>query len=154
MLQRAYQAAEEEIALVKRSGSTYKCALSPSIVLLLTPLDHKIAHLALKHHISKNHKTRIIAFVGSPITANEKELIKMANAEENPQVSSNAGVVSGSVVCLIASVAAFWYFSMSASEVKKDLVHQDSKIRLFSEKEFLDQPRIETENALKELREH
>ena len=86
--------------------------------------------------------------------ANEKDLIKMANAEENPQVSSNAGVVSGSVVCLIASVAAFWYFSMSSAELKIEVVHQDSKIQLLSEKEFLDQSRIETENALKELREH
>ena len=78
----------------------------------------------------------------------------MANAEENPKVSSNAGVVSGSVVCLIASVAAFWYFSMFALEVKKEVVHQDSKIRLLSDKVFLNQSRIETENALKELREH
>ena len=35
-----------------------------------------------------------------------------------------------------------------------EVVHQDSKIRLLSEKEFLDQSRIETENAPKELREH
>ena len=27
----------------------------------------KIAHLALKHRQGKNHKTRIVAFVGSPI---------------------------------------------------------------------------------------
>ena len=39
LMQRNYQIAEEEIALVKRSGSTYKCALSLTIVLLLTPLD-------------------------------------------------------------------------------------------------------------------
>ena len=38
--------------------------------------------------------------------------------------------------------------------MKKEVVHQDSKIRLFSEKELLDQSRVETENALKELREH
>ena len=43
---------------------------------------------------------------------------------------------------------------MNDTEVKKDVVHQDSKIQLLSEKEFLDQSRIETENALKELREH
>ena len=43
---------------------------------------------------------------------------------------------------------------MSASGVKKEVVHQDSKIRLLSEKEFLDQSRTETENAPKELREH
>merc|ERR1719471_830862 len=33
----------------------------------------KIAHLCLKHRQGKNHKTRIIAFVGSPIEADEKE---------------------------------------------------------------------------------
>ena len=35
-----------------------------------------------------------------------------------------------------------------------EVVLQDSKIRLLSEKEFLDQPGIEAENAPKELREH
>jgi len=38
----------------------------------------KIAHLALKHRQGKNHKTRIVAFVGSPIEADEKEMIKLA----------------------------------------------------------------------------
>ena len=52
-----------------------------------------------------------------------------ANAEENLQVSSSAGVVAGSVVCLIASNATFWYSSMSASEVKKEVVHQYSQMR-------------------------
>jgi len=47
----------------------------------------KIAHLALKHRISKNHKTRIVAFVGSPITADEKELIKMAKKLKKEKVS-------------------------------------------------------------------
>merc|ERR1711953_44526 len=36
----------------------------------------KIAHLALKHRLGKNHKTRIVVFVGSPIEAEEKELNK------------------------------------------------------------------------------
>ena len=38
--------------------------------------------------------------------------------------------------------------------MKKEVAHQDSKIRLLSDKVLLDQSRIETENALKELREH
>ena len=53
----------------------------------------------------------------------------------------------GSIVFLIAYVAACWYLSMSASEVNKEVVYQDSKIRLLSEKELLDQSRIETENS-------
>jgi len=43
---------------------------------------------------------------------------------------------------------------MSASEVKKEVVQQDYQIRLLLEKKFLDQSRIETENAPKELGEH
>ena len=35
----------------------------------------RVAHLALKHRQSKNHKTRIIAFVGSPIKEQQKEVI-------------------------------------------------------------------------------
>ena len=77
-----------------------------------------------------------------------------ANAEENPQVYSSARVIAGSIVCLIASVAAFWYSSMYASKAKKEVVHQDSKIRLLSAKEILDQSRIDTKNAPLELREH
>nr|ADD38515.1 26S proteasome non-ATPase regulatory subunit 4 [Lepeophtheirus salmonis] len=39
----------------------------------------KIAHLALKHRQGKNHKTRIVVFIGSPILdAPEKDLIKLA----------------------------------------------------------------------------
>ena len=34
----------------------------------------RVAHLALKHRQSKNHKCRIVAFVGSPITEEEKEV--------------------------------------------------------------------------------
>uniref|UniRef100_A0A669DP19 26S proteasome non-ATPase regulatory subunit 4 n=1 Tax=Oreochromis niloticus TaxID=8128 RepID=A0A669DP19_ORENI len=33
----------------------------------------RVAHLALKHRQGKNHKMRIIAFVGSPVCDNEKE---------------------------------------------------------------------------------
>jgi len=34
----------------------------------------RVAHLALKHRQSKNHRTRIVAFVGSPISEDEKEV--------------------------------------------------------------------------------
>ncbi|CAG11888.1 unnamed protein product [Tetraodon nigroviridis] len=35
----------------------------------------KVAHLALKHRQGKNHKMRIIVFVGSPVEDNEKDVI-------------------------------------------------------------------------------
>jgi len=46
----------------------------------------KIAHLALKHRQGKNHKTRIIAFVGSPIQCDEKEMIKLAKKLKKEKV--------------------------------------------------------------------
>lgn len=47
----------------------------------------KIAHLALKHRQGKNHKMRIIAFVGSPVTLEEKELVKLAKRLKKEKVN-------------------------------------------------------------------
>jgi len=47
----------------------------------------KIAHLALKHRQGKNHKTRIIAFVGSPIETDEKEIVKLAKKLKKEKVN-------------------------------------------------------------------
>jgi len=47
----------------------------------------KIAHLALKHRQGKNHKTRIVAFVGSPIQVEEKELVKLAKKLKKEKVN-------------------------------------------------------------------
>ncbi|XP_037784146.1 26S proteasome non-ATPase regulatory subunit 4-like isoform X1 [Penaeus monodon] len=47
----------------------------------------RIAHLALKHRQSKNHKMRIVAFVGSPIEADEKEIIKVAKRLKKEKVN-------------------------------------------------------------------
>ncbi|XP_008321333.1 26S proteasome non-ATPase regulatory subunit 4-like [Cynoglossus semilaevis] len=47
----------------------------------------RVAHLALKHRQSKNHKMRIIAFVGSPVEDNDKELVKMAKRLKKEKVS-------------------------------------------------------------------
>jgi len=47
----------------------------------------KIAHLALKHRQGKNHKTRIVAFVGSPIDTDEKEMIKLAKKLKKEKVN-------------------------------------------------------------------
>nr|XP_002126849.1 26S proteasome non-ATPase regulatory subunit 4-like [Ciona intestinalis] len=47
----------------------------------------RVAHLALKHRQSKNHKTRIVAFIGSPIQEDEKEIIKVAKKLKKEKVS-------------------------------------------------------------------
>jgi len=47
----------------------------------------KIAHLALKHRLSKNHKTRIVIFIGSPVDVEEKELVKVAKKLKKEKVS-------------------------------------------------------------------
>ena len=51
-----------------------------------------MAHLALKHRLGKNHKTRIVVFIGSPIEAEEKELVKVAKKLKKEKV--NVDVVS------------------------------------------------------------
>lgn len=52
----------------------------------------RIAHLALKHRQGKNHKMRIVVFVGSPINSDEKELVKLAKRLKKEKV--NCDVVS------------------------------------------------------------
>merc|ERR1711872_247811 len=47
----------------------------------------KIAHLCLKHRQGKNHKTRIVAFVGSPIDSDEKEMVKLAKKLKKEKVN-------------------------------------------------------------------
>lgn len=47
----------------------------------------RIAHLALKHRQGKNHKMRIIIFVGSPVDAEEKELLKLAKRLKKEKVN-------------------------------------------------------------------
>lgn len=47
----------------------------------------KIAHLCLKHRQGKNHKTRIVAFVGSPLDADEKEMVKLAKKLKKEKVN-------------------------------------------------------------------
>lgn len=53
----------------------------------------KIAHLALKHRQGKNHKTRIVAFIGSPIkNQDEKDLLKLAKKLKKEKV--NVDIIS------------------------------------------------------------
>uniref|UniRef100_V9KWJ4 26S proteasome non-ATPase regulatory subunit 4 n=1 Tax=Callorhinchus milii TaxID=7868 RepID=V9KWJ4_CALMI len=47
----------------------------------------RVAHLALKHRQGKNHKMRIIVFVGSPIDDNEKDLVKLAKRLKKEKVN-------------------------------------------------------------------
>ncbi|KAG5900025.1 hypothetical protein JTB14_009105 [Gonioctena quinquepunctata] len=47
----------------------------------------RIAHLALKHRQGKNHKMRIIVFVGSPVDNEEKELVKLAKKLKKEKVN-------------------------------------------------------------------
>ena len=56
--------------------------------------------LALKHRQNKNHKTRIILFVGSPLDADESTLVKVAKKLKKEKV--NVDIVSfgeDEVVC-------------------------------------------------------
>jgi len=46
----------------------------------------RVAHLALKHRQGKNHKTRIVAFVGSPLEEDEKDLEKLAKKLKKEKV--------------------------------------------------------------------
>ena len=47
----------------------------------------KTAHLALKHRQGKNHKMRIVAFVGSPVSTDEKELVRVAKKLKKEKVN-------------------------------------------------------------------
>jgi len=47
----------------------------------------RVAHLALKHRQGKNHKMRIIVFVGSPVEEEDKELIKLAKRLKKEKVN-------------------------------------------------------------------
>ncbi|XP_031631107.1 26S proteasome non-ATPase regulatory subunit 4 isoform X2 [Contarinia nasturtii] len=52
----------------------------------------RIAHLVLKHRQGKNHKMRIVAFVGSPISSDEGDLVKLAKKLKKEKV--NVDIVS------------------------------------------------------------
>ncbi|XP_028164927.1 26S proteasome non-ATPase regulatory subunit 4 [Ostrinia furnacalis] len=52
----------------------------------------RIAHLALKHRQGKNHKMRIVVFVGSPIHTDESQLVKLAKRLKKEKV--NCDIVS------------------------------------------------------------
>ncbi|UYV67217.1 Pros54 [Cordylochernes scorpioides] len=47
----------------------------------------RIAHMALKHRQGKNHKMRIVVFVGSPLEVDDKEIIKFAKKLKKEKVN-------------------------------------------------------------------
>lgn len=47
----------------------------------------KVANLALKHRQSKNHKPRIVIFVGSPVKLDQSEFIKLAKRLKKEKVN-------------------------------------------------------------------
>jgi len=52
----------------------------------------RVSVLALKHRCGKNHKTRIVVFVGSPITDDPKEMVKVAKKLKKEKV--NVDIIS------------------------------------------------------------
>jgi len=54
---------------------------------LMTRRLHSCLQLALKHRQGKNHKMRIVVFVGSPVETDEKELIKLAKRLKKEKVN-------------------------------------------------------------------
>lgn len=58
--------------------------------LWLTPARLPPAQLALKHRQGKNHKMRIIAFVGSPVEDHEKDVSPAARVGTGPPSSRSA----------------------------------------------------------------
>merc|ERR1712106_316761 len=91
---------ESDVALMTLSDLSVLATLTNDSVKVLAKLNQvmpndnmkfisgiKIAHLCLKHRQGKNHKTRIVAFVGSPIEADEKEMIKLAKKLKKEKVN-------------------------------------------------------------------
>lgn len=56
----------------------------------------RVAHLALKHRQGKNHRMRIVAFVGSPLLEDVKELVKLAKRLKKEKVCVDVVSFSGS----------------------------------------------------------
>lgn len=47
----------------------------------------RVAHLALKHRQGKNHKLRIVIFIGSPVEDDDRELVKLAKRLKKEKVN-------------------------------------------------------------------
>lgn len=91
---------ENNVALMTSASLEVLCTLTSDVGRILSKLHHvqpkgkanfatgiKIAHLALKHRQGKNHRMRIVVFVGSPIDCSEKDLIKLGKKLKKEKVN-------------------------------------------------------------------
>ncbi|XP_050691038.1 26S proteasome non-ATPase regulatory subunit 4-like isoform X2 [Eriocheir sinensis] len=91
---------ENNVGLLTLANTEVLATLTTDVGKILTPLHKvlpngtinllsgiRIAHLALKHRQSKNHKMRIVAFVGSPVEVEEKEIVKVAKRLKKEKVN-------------------------------------------------------------------
>lgn len=82
---------ENSVGLITLSkNASVVSTLTTDVGKILTSLHHvqpggnlnlstglRVAHLALKHRISRIHKMRVVVFVGSPINLSEKEIVRL-----------------------------------------------------------------------------
>lgn len=91
---------ENNVALMTSAGLEVLVTLTTDVGRILSKLHHiqpsgeakfstgiRIAHLALKHRQGKNHRMRIVTFVGSPIDASDKDLVKLAKKLKKEKVN-------------------------------------------------------------------
>ncbi|XP_067656637.1 26S proteasome non-ATPase regulatory subunit 4-like [Haliotis asinina] len=91
---------ENNVGLLKMSGVEVLVTLTTDVGRILASLHQvqprgnitfitavRVAHLALKHRQGRNHKLRIVVFVGSPVEDEDKELVKMAKKLKKEKVS-------------------------------------------------------------------
>lgn len=91
---------ENNVALMTSASLEVLVTLTTDVGRILSKLHHiqprgdaqfstgiRIAHLALKHRQGKNHKMRIVTFVGSPIDTADKDLVKLAKKLKKEKVN-------------------------------------------------------------------
>lgn len=92
--------AENTVGLICMAGAEVLVTLSPDAQKVMSRLQAvqprggiqfgtsiRIAHLALRHRQSRNQRMRIVAFVGSPIEEDEKELVRLGKRLKKENVS-------------------------------------------------------------------
>ncbi|PAA52839.1 hypothetical protein BOX15_Mlig025766g1 [Macrostomum lignano] len=92
--------AENTVGLICMAGAEVLVTLSPDAQKVMSRLQSvqprgsiqfstsiRIAHLALRHRQSRNQRMRIVAFVGSPIAEDEKDLIRLGKRLKKENVS-------------------------------------------------------------------
>ncbi|CAH3124152.1 unnamed protein product [Porites lobata] len=91
---------ENNVGLITLASLEVLVTLTPDVGKILSSLHRvqfkgainfltavKIAHLVLKHRQGKNHKMRIVVFVGSPVEADDKDLVKLAKKLKKEKVN-------------------------------------------------------------------